>query len=75
VGLLNPGNGRAADEIERVARAKLGAGMQGIKVFLVLADQYLEVLREVYGLGDAELKRRDPSDLDSTLTLFLETAN
>lgn len=75
VGLLSPEDKDAAAAVEKAAREKLGAkGFDGLKIFLVLADQYLEVLRQVYQVPDAEIREREPSQVDATLQLFVQTA-
>jgi hypothetical protein len=77
IGLLNPGpgNSTAVSEITRAARERSQGPIHGAKVFLILADQYLDVLRVVYGVNESELKSRDPAGIDPTLVLFLETAH
>jgi|GEM_PF-1245844 len=75
LGLLNPSRADSLAEVEKAAQAKLGReGLQGVKVFLVLADQFLDVVRDVYGMTDEKLRKMKPTELDATLTLFLETA-
>jgi hypothetical protein len=74
LGLLDPSRRDAVDEAMRAAVTKLGDGqVQGVKVFLVLADQFLSVLSRVYGMDDAELRGRDASQVDGTLAMFLES--
>jgi hypothetical protein len=75
IGLLDPNRREAIAEIGEAVARKFGPGyMQGTHIYLILADQFLAVMNEVYRIGDPELRRLDRSVLDSTLTLFLETA-
>ena len=83
IGMLDPSRGdapeKALEKLQATAAEKLerqGAGaIHGTKMFLILADQFLVILREVYGLDEAALRRLDPKDLDPTLTMFLENVN
>lgn len=73
LGLLDPARKDAADEALRLAVAKLGAKeVQGVKVFLILADQYLQILHDTYGVTDAVIQGHDPAQIDGTLSMFLE---
>ena len=69
VGLLDPSNHKGLIEVETIARAKYGSQkFGGLKVYQILADQFLDVLRAVYGVGKEELLARfDRSQLDQTL--------
>ena len=69
VGLLDPGRRDALADIEKAVRAQIPG--QRSKVFLVLADQFLDVLDKVYGVSRAALLRRPEEQLDPTLRLFL----
>ena len=44
-----------------------------MKVYLVLADQFLEILREVYDRDEAQVRALDPMQIDATLSVFLES--
>jgi hypothetical protein len=73
VGLLNPSRTDTLPGLEHAANSKLGPGrIQGIKPFLVLADQFIAVMGSVYGLSEDKLRALDPSKLDPTLVMFLE---
>ena len=41
------------------------------RVFLILADQYLEVLQSVYGMSQEDIARRPSSAVEPTLAMFL----
>jgi hypothetical protein len=73
VGFLDPARADAVQAAEAAARAKLGAnGIHGLKVFLILTDQFLEVMRGVYRVDEAALRARDHTSMDGTLAMFLE---
>lgn len=73
IGLLNPGNLKRLDELDELVRARIqGESHQRIQVFLILADQFLGVLRSVYGLEVKDLESMPDGKLDPTLTLFLQ---
>jgi hypothetical protein len=75
LGVLDPERKEAAGEALRAAAAKPGVGeVQGTKVFLVLADQFLQVLARVYQVDEARLRAMDPAAVDPTLMMFLENA-
>lgn len=67
LGMLDPGRLDAVAAVQREAQ-----GVSGTQVFLVLADQFLEVLRSVYGLTEAQIAAKAQAELDPTLTLFLD---
>lgn len=73
IGLLDPERKDAVDELIQRAGERLGAGqVQGTKVFLVLADQLLEVIAQVYGKSETDLRRMDLAKVDPTLAMFFE---
>lgn len=68
VGMLDPASKEALAAVE-----KLTAGQfDGIKIFLVLADQFLEVVRQVYGVSPDQLRRKGADELSDRLQMFLE---
>ncbi len=76
LGLLDPSRAEAVEEVMKAATARYGAStIHGVKVFLILADQFLTVLKHSYGLENKQLLARPESDLDDTLTLYLENVN
>ncbi len=73
IGLLDPAQKEIATQIENLAQEKLGKNsISSIKVFLILADQYLDILNSVYGMSEEEIRRQDLQKLDPTLSMFLE---
>lgn len=73
LGLLNPGNPKRLDELDELVRSRLKSEKyQRIQVFLILADQFLGVLRSAYGLKVEDLESKPEGELDPTLTLFLQ---
>ena len=74
LGMLDPADKAAASEAERLARARLGEkGFAGLKFFLVLADQFLDVIRQVYGVSAEELRKLPPDAIHERLQMFLES--
>jgi len=73
IGVLDPGRQDSVLGIEKAVRERLGENaFTSAKVFLVLAEQFLDVMQEVYGVDQEKIRREDPAKLDGTLTLFLE---
>ena len=74
LGLLDPTRKDAVDEALRLATAKLGEKeVQGVKVFLIVADQFLAVMRQVYGQGDAACGARTRRILTGRFRCFWST--
>ena len=70
IGLLEPKQAEALKEVEAIARNKLGNGaFEKTKVFLIFADQLLEVLRSVYGVQESEI--RSMQDVHRVLSMFV----
>jgi hypothetical protein len=72
VGLIDPKRTEVPGEVEKLANAKLGGGIAGTKVWLILVDQYLEILREAYATNVERIRSLNPSELDGTLLMYLE---
>lgn len=77
LGFLDPARADAkaiAAEALRLASSRLGtesAALSGTTAFLVLPDQFIEVLAGAYGAGEEDLAARDPVLLDPLLSMFL----
>lgn len=70
IGLLDPSNLNNLKEIEAIALDRLkNENVLGIKVFLVLSDQFLDVLREVYGKDESEISGH--TGVDKVLSQYL----
>lgn len=74
LGLLNPARLESVEEALRLARSKpLDVSIDGARVFLVLGDQFLEVLRQNFDIDlGLILKTHPESQVDETLSLFLD---
>lgn len=70
LGMLDPGRVESLQTAEVEAKKK--SDMTRTKIFLVLAEQFLEVLQHVYGVGMQDLLKRSPDTLEPTLVMFLE---
>jgi hypothetical protein len=73
IGILDPTRKAAIAEIETLAREKLGSDYGGMHVYLVLADQFVEILDSVYRVSEADLRSRPADQTDTTLREFLES--
>lgn len=81
VGLLDPAREDAIAFAEmRVAELKqqesshrkVLEGIQGIKVFLILADQFLGILHTIYQVEEETVRGRDAASLDPTIVMYLD---
>jgi hypothetical protein len=73
VGFLDPANKATVSAVEALVAGRLrGENVVGIKIFLLLADQFLNVLREVYGKERSFLQAHDQAALDPALRLLFE---
>lgn len=73
LGLLDPGRTDALAAAEKAARANEDSSKT--RVFLVLADQFLEVLQTVYGVSLDQIAARPASEIDPTLAMFIGGKN
>jgi len=73
IGLLDPGRADAIVGIETTARQKLGShAVHGLKVFLILPDQFVRILEAIYQIPRQQLSDRHSSRLDATLSRYLQ---
>ena len=79
LGLLDPSR-KDLEQLIHSAKALatdlLGEEIHDVKLFLILADQFLEVLDEVYQVSDSQMREKaaqKESALDGTLQMFIET--
>jgi hypothetical protein len=72
VGFLDPGNQESVQAVRAILLKRLEKeGVSDIKIFLLLSDQYLDVLRLSYGQERAALQGQNPEQLDPMLLLNL----
>ena len=72
VGFLHPTEA-LIQEVEMKAIAQLGSSIQGIRAFLLLGEQFVEVLEKSYGIHENSIRARsDKTGLNETLSLFIE---
>lgn len=76
IGLLSPERAdKIVPELDRLARKKGGAeAFQDIKIYLILAEQLVEVLAKKYAFPEASLKAFE-GDMDERLILYLESGS
>jgi hypothetical protein len=70
LGMLDPGRSESLKAAEDEAKKK--SDLTRTKVFLVLAEQFLEVLQQAYNISMQDLTKRSPDTLEPTLVMFLE---
>ncbi len=72
LGFLSPYRKNFLTEVENFVLSKSkDSSFEGVRVYLILADQFLRVMKKVYGLTEAEISTKDPETLDPTLRMFL----
>ena len=72
IGLLDPGQKQTIREVEEAAEKSLGSeAFAGVKIFLILADQFLDVVNAVYSINELQIGQRPTQEVDKTLALFL----
>ncbi len=68
VGFLNPANKAAVQAVESLVIRRLeNENVTSVKIFLIIADQFVDVLRSVYGKDDAYIEGQNPADLEPLL--------
>lgn len=72
VGFLHPTES-SIREVEEKAISQLGKSLQGVRAFLLLGEQFVEVLEKSYGIPENAIRTRSAkTGLDETLSLFIE---
>lgn len=76
LGLVSPERqGTTLPELERLAKERIGQDtFQDIKVYLILAEQFFEVLEKVYSTSEAAIREMD-TELDERLIIFLDSGS
>ncbi|MGZ3688613.1 MAG: hypothetical protein ACXWP5_16630 [Bdellovibrionota bacterium] len=72
LGMLDPGNSRSVEELEKLARSKLPEGIAGVRIYLILPDQFLDVLEVAYQVSEAAIRAKNPAEIEPALALYLE---
>jgi hypothetical protein len=73
IGLLDPSRKETIKETERLAKERMGKDYSGIHTYLVLADQFVDVLQTVYHLSETDIRERKTGTIDPILHAFLES--
>jgi hypothetical protein len=71
LGMLDPGNREGQKVAEEEVR-KNGETFKRTQVFLILADQFLDVLSAGFGVKAGDILLRAPENVDRTLALSLD---
>lgn len=76
LGLLNPALSQNIDALEALAVDQMGCDQfAGVKVYLLLADQFLDVLEKIYNVSETEIRKLGGKDVDEALQLFLQVGS
>ena len=74
IGLLDPSNTENTKQIEALAIERLKAEkVHGLKIYLLLADQFLQVLKSVYQISEDQLNTYQTKEIDDTLQMYLNS--
>ncbi len=73
LGFLDPTRKDKVKEGEAEARAAAGETCSGTKVYLILADEFLDVLASVYGVSEDSLRSEKNIAVNPMLLQFLES--
>ncbi|MGE0616347.1 MAG: hypothetical protein AB7P04_11970 [Bacteriovoracia bacterium] len=76
VGLLTPADKATAHAVEKMAKERLGKenSISGLKIYLILADQFIDVLGLVYGVPESTLAKLGAGNLNPTLAVFVDSS-
>lgn len=76
LGLVSPERqGTTVPELEKLAKERIGENtFQDIKVYLILAEQFFEVLEQVYSTSEADIREMD-AEMDERLIIFLDSGS
>lgn len=73
LGFLSPYRKEFISEVIQLADLKKTEfGFEGTKIYIIIADQFLRVLDQVYGVSESQLHSYSPEKFDPTLRMFLE---
>lgn len=72
LGFLNPEKLDQMKTLLEIAQQSSGEKISSIRPYLIVAPQFIEILRDHYQMTDPILKSQPRSHLDETLQLFLQ---
>lgn len=77
IGLIDPWKRGIIDEVEAAVTPELRRMHPHlyIKLYLVLADQFLDTVKKAYGVGPSEISQRPAQELDPSLIFCLEAGS
>lgn len=70
LGFLNPQNADRVAKVEALIRSK-GIPFDAFKSYLVLVDQFVEVLTTIYQVKEETISKREPQKIEESLQLYL----
>lgn len=70
LGYLNPQNPARTAAVEALIRSK-GVPFDSFKSYLVLVEQFVEVLGTVYNVDESFIAKREPAKIEECLQLYL----
>lgn len=73
IGLLNPENNTAVSEIEKtLPNVSPPGSFQGVKIFLVVPEQFHQILKSVYDFSEKDLKNLGEGEIDRSFAAYLK---
>ena len=76
IGFLDPSSTEAFEAVKKATGPKFSDGsFAGIKKYLVLADQFIDVLQHVFGFSEPDLRGLASGELNETVQMFLQGAS
>ncbi len=74
LGMLDPNNRGVIAKLEELAKEKTGNEFYGIKSYLIIGDQFLNVIHSIYKVTDEEIRSKNPTEVNETVQLFVDLA-
>lgn len=73
VGFLSPYRKNFLAEVEKfVLDHREGQTFEAVRIYLILADQFLKVLKKTYGISEDQIRKMNPETVDPTLLMFVD---
>lgn len=76
IGFLDPTNAERIRHVEKIVRERIAPDtLTGVKVYLILIEEYLEVLKTVYGIDTAKLRELTTNGTIGPLQFYLDNTS